>query len=199
MKKSPQKDFYKELDLSKQRKGSCNCLSISIIFILIFILVEGMVFYLFEGVRVDPSTSGASVAVSGSSSNISTMDLSDGQIRVVVSQGVLCSKLVSQNSNLFKDISCQITPDGIEITGKLGTLIPSNATAIIVPKVEKEKLNFEMTKLLIGNINAPKFLAKSLGDMITKLVYDQAPELNKASIKTAELQDGVMIITASRI
>jgi len=194
--KKARNDFYKELDLSKQKKGSCGCLTLSIIFALIFLLVEISVFLFFKNIRVSPNTELASLPVSSQNLQFSKIGLANNEMRIVIAQGLLCSKIIAQNDKLPKNLSCLIDKSGIKLSGKFSLLVPANSQVTIMPKVQSEKLVFDVTELTFGKIHAPVFLSSGLGKILTDVIYKEIPDLNNASVQSVELDEGMMVITA---
>lgn len=189
----PQVEFYKELDSSKNKKGYCNCLSFAIFFALILILVESVLFLFIGGLRSRPSNPEASVS-SGNSAVFSKVDLGGGNFEVVISEGVLCSKMSEQKG--FKDLKCLISTEGIEISGKLGSLFPSNSKVVLMPFVEKERLKFEVRQLKIGKISCPKKYANPIAFKLGDLILADLPDLNNASVESVEATEGLITIQA---
>lgn len=189
--------FYKDLDAAKEKGGGCNCATFAILFAVIFILAEGAIFYFFKAVKTRPVDLSASRGGEQVVSGVSKIDLGQNQSQIAITQGGLCQKIIELERDKIRDLSCAINPDGIEFSGKLSTFLPANSKVILAPRVENNTLKFEVSKLLIGQVNAPKSLAGSLTDSINGSLPKIYPELDKVSVQSVELQDGVVLILAS--
>ena len=189
-------NFFKDLDSAKEKKGSCSCITFAILFALIFMLAEAGVFYFFRSIKVKSSDFSASHPSVQNVANISKIDLGENQSQISITQGGLCQKISQIEGNKISNLSCVISSDGITLSGKLSSVLPANSKVTLTPKVDGGALKFEVAKLQIGAINAPKSLANSLSDSINSSLLKVYPELDKVSVQNVELQDGVMLILA---
>ena len=181
--------FYKDLDAAREKSGSCNCVTFVILFALIFILIEIIVFSFFKNLKSPPNFEGSSNSSVQITNNFSKVDLGEGNAQLSLSQGQLCSAM-PQNLN------CLISKDGIVISGKVSLFLPQNASVFIMPKVKDEKVSFEISKCTIGKLNAPKFFSYSIAQALNKSLSKQIPELENSKVQDVELEEGVMLISA---
>lgn len=186
--------FFKDLDLAKEKSGSCSCVTFAILFALIFILVEVGIFYFFKAVKTRPADSSASHGGGQVVSDISKIDLGESQSQITITQGGLCQKIVQLEADKIESLSCVINPEGIELSGKLSSFLPANSTVVFKPKVENDTLKFDVKELMIGQVSAPRGLSSSLANSINNSLIKIYPELDKVSVLSVELQDGVMLI-----
>jgi len=192
----PNSAFYKELDKSREKRSRCGCVTLVVAFVLLLLATETALFLSVKAIKSKPSTGNISGALSTlrEGQNVSKLDLEGGAFEAVISQGLLCQKL--QDASGFKGVSCQITEENLELSGKMG-ILPSNTKVMLVPRVEKEKLVFDVTGVYIGKLKIPN-LSGRIGEKTLKAVYAAAPDLQNANVESVELQEGVMMITARK-
>ena len=193
----PNSAFYRELDQSKNKGSRCGCVSLVILFAILLFGIETALFLGARAIKARPSTSenlSSSVSLQ-EGQDASKFDLEGGVFQVVVSQGVLCARLKEKAG--LKDVSCSISEEGIEISGKIGVL-PQNTRAVLAGKIEKEKLAIELESLYIGKLKIPSLLTKNLSGQVMKVISNSAPDLDKANIQKVETREGVLIIEARK-
>lgn len=197
MAKKAQVNFYKDLDEFKKKRGCCSCLNLAILFIIMFLLVEGTLFYLGRNLKAKPIAGTATKINQPSEISFSKVDLNNQEFQVVISEGILCSRLVKFKESQ-DELSCSISPDGIEIGGKLSTLSFANSTVRLFPKVVDNKLKFEVVEATIGKMRAPRLLVSQAGNIVLQILEQDIPDLKDAQIKSVGLQDGIAIIRAEK-
>lgn len=192
----PEKVFYNELDQSKTKGGRCGCVSLIVLFAILLIGLEAALFLALKAIKAKPIASGnlSSSATLREGQDVSKQNLENGRFQVAVSQGVLCARLKVEPG--LQDVSCSISEQGIEISGKIGVL-PQNTRVVLTPKVEEEKLVIELRSVHIGSFRVPN-LTKGLSGQVTRVILNGAPDLDKASIDKVEAGEGVLIIEATK-
>jgi hypothetical protein len=197
MAKKTQADFYKDLDEFKKKRGCCSCLSLAVLFIIVLFLVEGTLFYLGRNLKAKPIIGTATKINQPAEVSFSKVDLNNQEFQVVISEGVLCSRMV-KFKGLQNGLSCSINYDGIKIEGKLSALSFSNSAVVLRPKVVDNKLEFEVVEAMIGKVRVPRFLVSQAGNIVLQILKQDIPDLEYAKIKSVELQEGIVVISAER-
>jgi len=188
MKKTAAGTFYGELDAAKAKPGACNCMTLSVFFVVVFVVLEFGVSGFFKNLRSAPKLENASNSSGQAVSNFSKMDLGGGSFQLSISQGQLCSAMPV-------DLNCQISPDGIILSGKISSFLPRNASVVIRPKVLNDRVNFEIVKCAVGGVNMPKFFSSGMTRALNNALAKEVPALNQAIVQNVETQDGVMLIS----
>ncbi len=200
MQKGENQEFYSTLDDSAQKRGkksSCSCLALGIFFFVILVILEMGLFFIARGFKSDEKNSNSIVPTGELEMKGSGIDLGDNRFELNISQGILCNA-VKQITNI-KDLSCAISADGIELSGKISSYLPSNAKVILVPTQKDGKVVFKVKRLSVGSVPVPTFLAKSIGNSMGLALYSTFPDLENAQVDKVELQEAVMTITAKKI
>jgi len=188
-------NFYKELDRYKKKGGSCNCASLTIFFVIFIFLLEFFVFSFLKNIRFDPKQVDIRMP-SGAATQVQPSVGADGSGSVYISQGILCSMLVEQKKN---DMICSITEDGIEISGKIGYLLPSNSNVTVYPVVSSGKLDFEVKKMAIGKIGVSPSLSMGLGGLLSKILTQKIESGQKVEFEKAEVSEGLLTLIFRKI
>jgi len=191
----PNREFYRELDSSRQKKRHCSCLSVSIFFFIVLILLEFSLFLLARGLKSSPKIDLPALTPS-SPQSLSTVELENGYFRLVISEGSLCSTLTQSKG--YKNLSCQISDEAITIAGKFGFFFPSNSRVVLYPRANKGKLEFDLKSFSIGKIAFPSSWASPLPKAVEQAVYKSVPELDKAEVEEIEITDGIVAVKAKR-
>jgi|GEM_PF-6801392 len=197
MAKKTRADFYKDLDEFKEGGGCCSCLNFAVLFIIALLLVEGVLFYLGRNFKAKPIVGTATKINQPAEVSFSKVELNNQEFQVVISEGVLCSR-VAKLKGLQNGLSCSINYDGIEIEGKLSALSFSNSAVVLRPRVTDNKLEFEVVKVTIGRVRAPRFMVSHAGDIVLQALRQDVPDLKDAKIKSVELKEGIVVISAER-
>jgi len=192
-------DFYKDLDRSSVKKSYCSCLSFAVLFIFALVLIEVVLFWSAKSLRSNPVTPDMikGIKLTQGTDSFSKNQVNDKETTVSISQGTLCAKIVEANKG--REISCVITPDGIELSGKFSSLGFQNTKVVIVPYVEKEQLKFRVSDARVGNFKVPDVIGTGAAGLLNKTIKNNLPDLKDASVKSVELQDGVMIIGLKKL
>ena len=193
MKKSSDNSFYRDLDRAKDRGGSCNCVTLAVAFVIVLFVVEGAIFYFFKGIRVKPGIQKNQTTLD-TIGGTSKIDLGNNQSQVTITQGGLCGELVKNKFAKSGEVACVISPDGVEISGKINLIAPENSSVLLVPKVESDRLKLEVSKFSVGKVSFPKSMGEKMSASATSALLKAFPELDKVTVQEVELQDGVMII-----
>lgn len=188
-------DFYKELDRYKKRGGYCTCSSLAIFFVLFIIFLEFFIFSFLKNIRFDPKQADFR-APSGATTQIHSSVGDSGSGSAYISQGLLCSMIVEQKKN---DIICSITEDGIEISGKIGYLLPSNSSVTMYPVITSGKLDFEVKKMAIGKIGVSPSLSMGLGGLLSKALTQKIESGQKIEFESAEVSEGLLTLVFRKI
>jgi len=186
--KNRRNEFYKDLDLYKDRKIGCGCTSIAVFFILLIIVGEFLVFSFFDDIRFNPKTQVMRNPV-GEISNLQTISLSRSEREIVVPQGLLNLAL---SEALSKDLNTIITQEGIEISGKIGYLLPSNATVTLYPEVVDGDLGFRVISVKIGQINVAKAMAFNVSALVKRALNKKIDIPENYRLEAAILSEAVM-------
>lgn len=188
-------DFYKELDQYKKRGGYCNCASLAVFFIIFIIIIEFFVFSFSRNIRFDPKRTSIKMP-SGATTQIQSSVAEDGVGRIYVSQGLLCSMLLKEKDS---DIACNITEDGIEISGKIGYLLPSNSSATMYPVVSSGKLDFEVRRLAIGKVGVSPSLSMGIGNLLSRVLTKEIESDGPIEFEKAEVSEGLLSLVFRKI
>lgn len=193
------KEFYEDLDEvrnHREKKSSCSCLSLVVFFIALLLVLELSLYFVSRGLRSKSEDQGFVSPQGQLEMKGSGVDIGADRFALSVSQGMLCSAL-SESADI-QDLSCAISSDGILLTGKLGSFLPSNAKAVIVPEAKSGRVVFKIKKVSVGIVRVPAFLSGRLEDTLNLALYKTFPDLEKAEVDKVELQEAVMTITAKK-
>jgi hypothetical protein len=187
-------EFYKDLDESKQSAG-CGCVGLAVVFILILVVLEILIFVLGARLRSSEISSRLTRPNIETNQNFSKIDTPDAA-NVVISEAIFCSKLAAVRSN--NSLGCKIDREGIMVSGKVNFLSCSNANFQFMPKISDGKLVLELTSVRIGEINMPKILAIGLSRSLQKVIIDNYGGLDSNQLTGVYLQDGIMTLEAKK-
>ena len=198
-----EKEFYKELDKShkdqdkvtkKKKDRTLSAWSLAVFFIVLIALCEGIVFYLGNNLKIKPDTELTSSAnVLGGLGLVTQPDFSSDS-PIYVPEGLLCSKLAV---SLGHDVKCSITDEAIQVSGKISGLLPANASAFFVPKIEGDSAKLELKDIKIGNVSTFKFLGSPLNPIINSALKASVAT-GDFKIKRIDLETAVMVIVVSK-
>jgi hypothetical protein len=189
--------FYGELDQDKRKPGSCGCLSLSIIFLIILFLVEFLLFSFGHGLRSSANLPQASLAGVSSNGDFSVLDSGNGQFELVIQESVLCGKIVASLGGK-NEISCLINSDGVAVSGKTSFFIPSNASSLLVPKISNGNLVFDGKESKIGKLNAPSFVSGAFASIVSKAINGSIPDRKNVELTGVTTQEAIMILQAKK-
>ncbi len=189
--------FYAEMEKAKNRPLSCNCLTLSIFFVVILVVLEGGLFIGSRRLRSGLSLEQASNSSSSLNLNLAEIDVGGGEFQVSVPQGTLCAKFANEVDK-GRNYQCLIDEEGIRIGGRLSSLLPANSEVVLIPVVERGQLEFEVKELLIGRLKVPDWAARHLGGVCKKAILAGAPDLKNAEVTGVELREGLMLVRARK-
>jgi len=189
--------FYAEMEKAKDRPLSCNCLTLSIFFVVILVALEGGLFLASSRLRAGLSLKQASSSSSSLNSNLAKVDLSAGEFQISVPQGILCAEFASEMGGT-RDYQCLIDEEGIRIGGRLSSLLPANSEVVLTPTVERGRLKFELTRLMVGRLRVPDWAARPMAGVAERAILAGAPDLAQAEVTGVELREGLMLIKAKK-
>ncbi len=192
MAKVSQEEFYQGLDEYKNSKSSCSCLSFALLIAVILVATELMLFYIARGIRFNPSE----IATKGEvTENTSFSALENGNsVEVIVTEGILCSKLAKSRGQ--ENIGCSINDDGVIISGKLATFLPSNASILVLPTVAQDSIIYQVKSVEVGKFKVSSFLAPTIAGALERVI---APDLKGIKVVRIDLNQGIMVIVGERI
>lgn len=195
MSSSQEKEFYKELDKHKRDQNAPKRFTLSkliILFVLILALAEGIVFYIGYSLKKSPVVDGMTKPMLEINPNFSRVEISDSEYQIVVSEGTLCGKIFN---NFKRDLSCQISPEGIVVAGKISSVLPSNASIVFIPKTTSGILDFEVSRATVGSIKVPGFLTYGIKNVFRAVINEQTRGIK---IKRVDLEPSIMVIIADK-
>lgn len=188
--------FYKELDRSKDRKGSCSCLSLGIIFFILLLVLEISLFLVAKNFKHNPKQDADFSAPALSEGKISSIDLAEGALRVTISQGQLCQAIIDSGINV-SDLACQINDDGVKISGKVSAFLPSNTSLTLIPTAKDGKIALEIKKVEVGTIDiSPSLFSLFVGKIENQINSNEA--VKNMKITKCELGEGMMVVEGTR-
>ncbi|MDH4358412.1 MAG: hypothetical protein OEV37_00475 [Candidatus Berkelbacteria bacterium] len=187
----PNLEFYRELDSSHRKKSFCSCTTLGIFFLVVLIILELSLFLLARGFRSSPNLDQPALAPD-LPQQLSTVELEDGYFRLVISEGSLCSSLAQVKG--FRNLSCQISDEGLVVAGKFGFVFPSNSRLVLNPRIDKGRLAFDLASFSIGKISLPSGWALGLSMAVEEAIYKNAPDLDKAEVEEIEVTDGIVAV-----
>lgn len=193
--RSKERSFYNEMDQSHEqnKEKTLPFWKLVLFFLVLILAVEVVLFSFGKALKNAPETGFTVKGISNSALNLVSSKESGDEVETIISQGVLCANL---SKNIKKEVECSIDPEGIIISGKISDLLPGNASAYIVPKVENGKINFEVTKLMIGSIGVSKWIAGPVSTGLSKAVSSSLP-LNQ-EVKRIDLVSASMVVITSK-
>jgi len=187
-----QDEFYKQMDEYKHSKSNCSCFGLAILMLAVLILGEFILFFIARGVRSDPSGE-ATVSRLTPNAQFSIVESGTGNVEIVISEGVLCSKLseIRQQDGL----GCTISEEGVVITGKLATFLPANASLSVTPVLKDGKIYYNVNYLKLGNFKVFSFLAPTIAGALSKVIN---LEIKDVEITRIDLSEAIMIIVGKQ-
>lgn len=184
--KTKNNDFYRDLDRYKGRAGYCNCTTLAIFFIVLVIILEFFVFSFVRGLRFNPKSPDIKIPT-GVGTQLQKSPISESRDSVYISQGQLCL-IISKNKK--GDYVCSISEEGIEISGKIGYLLPSNSSILLFPTVSSGNLDFSVKRVAVGKVGVPSSLSLGIGALVEKSIKGELQ--NQVEFQAVELSEGVM-------
>lgn len=181
------------MDEYKRSKNSCSCSGFAILMLVVLILAEFILFFIARGVKFDPSKE-ATISRNTENAQFSVVESGgNNSVEVVISEGVLCSKL---SANRQQDgLGCAISEEEVVITGKLATFLPSNASLSVTPNVKGGKISYDVNYLKVGNFKVFGFLAPTIAGALSKMIN---PEIKDINVTRIDLNEAIMIIVGER-
>lgn len=183
-----QDEFYKQMDDFKRSKSNCSCWGFFALMLTVLLLAEFVLFFVAREIRVDPSEQ-ATVSHQTEGAQFSALEGENNTVEVVVSEGVLCSKLSATRQG--NDLGCTISQEGILITGKIATFLPSNASLLVTPIAKDGKISYDVKYLRVGNFKVSGFLAPTIAGALSEVINSQVANVEVTRI---ELSDAIMIV-----
>lgn len=182
------REFYKDLDEYKQSRTSCSCLGFVLLMVAILAIAEFLLFYIANGVKQDISEQSTLPTVNLEVSDFSVLE-ENGVMRVVVTEGILCSKISGiRNQN---KLACTISEEGVSVSGKIATFLPSNSSVNVLPIVKDGRVLYQVQSVRVGKFRVFQFLAPTISGVFEKAIGRQ---LKAVSVKEIELDEGIMVI-----
>lgn len=191
-----EKEFYIELDEShlSKREKTLSPWSLTLFFLVIILIVEIAIFYLGRNLRVSlDEDSTRAIKPTGGQTLINNSS-EKGEFTVYLPEGLLCSQIAEEVKG---DVSCIITPEALQISGKISPLLPANANAYFVPKIEDDQAKLELKEVKIGKIGTFQFLGSPLNPVLNKALKSSLGGDN-IRVKSIDLETGLMVIIAER-
>ena len=183
-----QDEFYKQMDDFKRSKNNCSCWGFAVLMLAVLFLVEFALFFVARQVRFDPGEE-ATVSRQTGEAQFSALEGEDNMVEVVVSEGVLCSKLSATRRG--NDLGCAISQEGIMITGKIATFLPSNASLLVFPVANNGKISYDVKYLRVSNFKVASFLAPTIAGALSETINSQLEDIEVTSI---DLSDAIMVV-----
>lgn len=182
------REFYEDLDEYKRSKNGCSCLGFVLLMVGILIVAEIFLFYVAKSVKYDTSQDATSATVERGDLDFSSLE-KDGKVEIVISEGILCSKISATRGQ--NKLGCIIDEEGITITGRLATFLPSNAAITVFPIAEAGRVSYRVDSLKVGKLGVPRILAPTIVSVLEKAI---SPKLEDVEVKRIELDSGIMVI-----
>ena len=179
-----EKDFYEKLDFEKRSNSGMSCFKFALVMFFILLIGEATLFYIGRNISSETISSGTSPA---READISIVE-HDQVGEIIVTESVLCSKIKEIRDLETSNISCSIGEDGVVISGKIGSLLPQNGQATIMPEISEGRVTGRLTKLTIGKIPVPLWMAPTIPDALSNAIDTEG-----ADIKRIDLKDGIMV------
>lgn len=192
-------EFYKELDehkkqpAGKKQPKNFTIAKLGIILAIILCLGEIFIFYFAKSIKSGKDDQMTNASTSIMDQSFSKVEISPSQFEIVISEGVLCSKILMSTN---KSLACSINEEGILIFGKISSLLPQNANILIWPSVKQEKISLEVKSVKIGKINIPKIFGSIVISPLNKIIEEQ---ISGSRIRSIDLSTSIMIILADKI
>jgi hypothetical protein len=190
--------FYDELDQDKRKPGSCGCLALGIIFLIILLIVEFSIFSFGHSLRSSANLEQASRINSSVDGDFSVIAGADDKSEIVIQESILCSKIVTSIKS--KDgVTCLINSDGLTIAGKVNFITPSNASSLLVPRISNGRLVFDSKESKIGKLNVPAFVSGGFGKIVSKVINNSIPDSKNIELTGVSTQEAIMILQVKKI
>lgn len=182
------REFYKDLDEYKQSRTGCSCLSFVLLMVAILVIAEFLLFYIAGVVRQDISEQSTLPTENLEVSDFSVLE-ENGVVRVVITEGLLCSKISAIRDQ--NKLACTINEEGISVSGKIATFLPSNSSVNVLPIVKDGRVLYQVQSIRVGKLRVFQFLAPTISGVFKKAIGRQ---LEALSVKEIELDEGIMVI-----
>ena len=214
LKKRDEQQISRKRTYSKRRRKKSNCCVfyfLVLIAIIIFIIAMVAKLGIFQiPIFTDVFYVEPQPIRNVAPNNLSQDEIISNLINNVAAEVVIIELTESQLTSLIQDsaslweevvinnLQAAILPDKIEFFGHLLNPVDAYLTLSVMPKVNEDKLGFEVLDIRIGNLPLPTKLANFL---IEKLLFDPIQNFNKeilktSTIETIELAEGRVIIKA---
>lgn len=198
---SKENNFYQEMD---EKKGSCNCQSLLILFSILFILGSLLIYLLYRQFQAKPQinlqSSLAPKILEEKFKEILQNETSESvEIRLSEKEmNSLLSKLLEEQTELsIKNLAVQILPDKMVISGQLQkpVVIPLKVETKPVVEGREGKIRVDILKIETGPVSAPEFLAEKTSPLLGNLIAKSLEQFSsKMEIEEIKLETGFLVL-----
>lgn len=99
----------------------------------------------------------------------------------------------------LKKAELVVRPDGISITGKTSTYFWGiNVEVTIKPKIENEKVTFDLTDIKAAGVTAPPKIADSISSQLKSLLANVVPANSAVSFKEVYAMVGYILVVGAK-
>lgn len=188
--------FYKDLDKSKDKKGSCSCITLAVAFFVVLCIVELFLFLTAKNFRYNPRQGESFSLPTSFESNISPVDLGNGTVRLAISQGQFCKMIVESGVN-HSGLECAISKESVKVSGKISSFLPSNTSISIIPRAKNDKIELELKSVEVGTVDISPSLFKVFTGKIENLINSNEA-IKSIKVKSCQLEEGMVVIEGTK-
>jgi hypothetical protein len=181
-------------------KSSCSLWLILISLALLLLIAIG--FLVFFNLRKLATPETNSPPVLNISDQISERLNSESgeEVTIKLTEQELDDLISAGDSNFpLKNASVKINPDKIVVSGKTGSSFLSLSVDVgIVPKVDAEKVKFEITEIKSLGVAAPKSVTETINSKLSSYLNNLSSSFNNVEVKEIKLYSGYMTIAGKQ-
>lgn len=191
-------NFYKALD---EKKGSCTCQSILILFLGLFLVGSLLIYLFYRSFQARPKVTGSLSApeILKEKFNEITQKQEVGTLEIKLTDAqltALLEKMVEEQNDIsLSNIQVQTNPQSVIILGTLKKPVAIPLKLEVLPKAEKGKIKVDILKIETGPVTAPEFLAENTTPILGNLIAKSLEQFSqKMEIEEVNLQSGYLIL-----
>lgn len=187
----------KPIENAVEHKSSCSILALAITLIVILLVLLSGLFYLkFHNVEIINSEKSKDLPLSAKIENQIADQKNDDSITLTINEMDLNSLLNNYSNFPLKNPTLTIDEKGILMKGKYSVL---NVEVLIVPKIENNKIKYDIVEIKAAGVAAPKKISDTLNSELSTFISSQLPSSKKIKFEEMTLQKGIIQATGKKI
>lgn len=204
-KESQENNFYQELDRKSRRHSCCSCKTMVVFFTILLIFFSILTIYFYKQIKkvnisfnkISPSSVSENsfiqkLAIDPQKNSSFFISVTSEELTTVSSKGVKTFAFE------MKDIQVEIGLENILSFGKMTKPLKSDMKIQTLPKVQNDKVYFEVIKISAGKLTLPGLLSSEIEKGLNKLMNENFQSLyENYKVENIKLQENQMIISGS--